>query len=75
MKTNLLQRVIFQVGRPVDIASIVFARISFGLLILWEVCRYFSHGWIHDYWIEPEFHFGYLGFGCCLLYTSPSPRD
>ncbi len=71
MKTNLLQRVIFQVGRPVDIASIVFARISFGLLILWEVCRYFSHGWIYDYWIEPEFHFGYLGFG----WLQPWPGD
>ena len=63
MKSVFLQRLLGHFASPVDIASIVFARICFGLLILWEVCRYFSHGWIYEYWIEPEFHFGYLGFG------------
>lgn len=51
-----------KLGKPVDIASIVFLRWIFGLIILWEVIRYFDHGWIHDYWIEPAFHFGYYGF-------------
>jgi hypothetical protein len=29
----------------------------------WEVWRYFSNGWIDGYFIAPEFHFTYYGFG------------
>jgi vitamin K-dependent gamma-carboxylase len=46
----------------VDIASLVFFRISFGLLMLCEVLRYFAHGWIARYWITPNFLFTYYGF-------------
>ena len=31
---------------PVDIASLVFFRIALGLILLWEVLRYFANGWI-----------------------------
>ena len=47
---------------PVDNASLVFFRIAFGLLMTWEVCRYFQRGWIARYWIEPQFFFSYYGF-------------
>jgi vitamin K-dependent gamma-carboxylase len=47
---------------PIDIASLVVFRIAFGGILLWEVLRYFSHGWIAAYWIEPDFHFTYPGF-------------
>ena len=47
----------------VDIGSIVLFRIAFGLIMLWEVARYFSYGWIEAYWIKPSFHFTYYGFG------------
>lgn len=47
---------------PVDIASLVFIRIAFGGILLWEVWRYFDQGWIADYWIEPSFNFTYYGF-------------
>jgi hypothetical protein len=47
---------------PVDIASLVAFRIAFGAIMLWEVLRYFSYGWIADYWIRPSFHFTYPGF-------------
>ena len=47
---------------PVDIASIVFFRIAFGLLIAWEVCRYFRNGWVFSHWIEPRILFKYYGF-------------
>ena len=50
-------------AEPVDIASLVLARVFFGLLMLWMVVRYFGKGWIGEYWIEPEFHFHYFGFG------------
>ncbi|MGI9083730.1 MAG: HTTM domain-containing protein [Aeromicrobium sp.] len=48
---------------PVDGASLAAFRIIFGLVALIEVFRYFSHGWIGRYWVEPEFHFTYVGFG------------
>ncbi len=48
--------------RPVDIASLVFFRIAFGLIMMIEVWRYFDHGWIDRYYIDPDFHFKYAGF-------------
>jgi len=48
---------------PVDIASIVVFRIAFGAILMWEVYRYFDHGWIDRYYVDPTFHFTYLGFG------------
>lgn len=48
---------------PVDIASLAYFRIAFGAIMLWEVWRYFDHGWIARYWIAPDFHFKYFGFG------------
>lgn len=47
---------------PVDIASLVYFRIAFGAIMLWEAIRYFQHGWIPRYWIEPTLHFTYYGF-------------
>ena len=60
-----------RLAEPVDIASLALARVFFGLLMLWMVIRYFGKGWIHKYWIEPEFHFGYFGFG----WVAPWPGD
>ena len=48
---------------PVDIASLVLFRIMFGAIMLWGVWRYFDHGWISRYYIEPVFHFKYYSFG------------
>ena len=47
---------------PVDIASLVYFRVAFGVIMLWEVWRYFDHGWIARYWIRPTLHFTYYGF-------------
>lgn len=47
---------------PTSIASLVYFRILFGVIMLWEVFRYFSHGWIHTYYIKPQFNFPYWGF-------------
>ena len=35
-------------AEPVDVASLVMARILFGLLMLWMVVRYFGKGWIEQ---------------------------
>jgi vitamin K-dependent gamma-carboxylase len=47
---------------PVDIASIIYFRIAFGLIMLWEVWRYFEYGWIKSYYIDPTVYFNYYGF-------------
>jgi vitamin K-dependent gamma-carboxylase len=47
---------------PVDIASLVYFRVAFGAIMLWEVWRYFDRGWIDRYYVEPTFYFTYYGF-------------
>jgi vitamin K-dependent gamma-carboxylase len=54
-----LQTWLFQ---PIDIASLVYFRVAFGVIMLWEVWRYFSQGWIGRYWIDPPCDFTYYGF-------------
>ena len=61
-KPSLLARVKRAAFAPVDIAALVFFRIAFGMLLTWEVCRYFAYGWIERYWITPPFLFKYYGF-------------
>ncbi|MFQ5982355.1 MAG: HTTM domain-containing protein [Woeseiaceae bacterium] len=46
----------------VDAASLAVFRIGFGVIMMWEVYRYFSNGWIESHYITPEFHFKYYGF-------------
>lgn len=47
----------------VDGASLAVFRMAFGITLAVEVCRFFAHGWIYRYYIEPNFHFTYMGFG------------
>jgi len=67
LKTSIYQKLF----EPSDIAILVYFRIAFGAIMLWEVFRYFDHDWIYDYWIEPTFHFTYYGFD----WLSPWPGD
>ncbi|NJM06824.1 HTTM domain-containing protein [Candidatus Gracilibacteria bacterium] len=46
----------------VDGASLALFRILFGVVMAWEVVRYFENGWIARYYIEPSFFFSYLPF-------------
>ena len=48
--------------QPTDGRRLACFRILFGLLMVWEVWRYFDHGWVERYYIEPEFFFTYYGF-------------
>lgn len=47
---------------PVSGQSLAVFRMFFGLVMLWEVQRYFQRGWINRYWIDPEFNFKYEWF-------------
>ena len=59
---SLLSRIQNRAFAPIDIASLVFFRIALGLLMAWEVCRYFKNESIYHYWLEPRFLFKYYGF-------------
>lgn len=65
---RILWRRLFE---PVDIASLVVFRISFGAIMFWEAWRYFQRGWIKRYWIDAGFHFTYFGFD----WVRPWPGD
>ena len=54
---------------PVDASSIVFFRILFGLIMLYEVSIYLSEDLIARYWLEPTHHFTYFPFD----FLSPLP--
>ena len=56
---------------PVDIASLIYFRVSFGALMVWELCRYLSGGRADSLWIKPEFHFKYYGFA----WVQPPPGN
>jgi len=60
--SSLIDTLAKRAFEPVDIASLIFFRIAFGLLMVWEVWRYFHYGWIASYWIAPRFLFKYYGF-------------
>ncbi len=56
---------------PVDAISLVFLRVSFGVIMLVEVWRFWDHGWIERYYIRPDFLFKYYGFE----WVHPWPGD
>ena len=47
---------------PTDVASVVVFRFGFGLLMFWEVTRYFYFGWVKDLYAKSQFHFQYEWF-------------
>jgi hypothetical protein len=61
-KVTVLQRLCAALFKPVDISFLVLFRIVFGGIMLWEVYRYFSYGWIARYFVEPAVTFPYYGF-------------
>jgi vitamin K-dependent gamma-carboxylase len=56
------KRFVRRLFEPTDAASVGAFRVMFGLLMLWEVFRFFQHDWIRRYYIDPQVHFTYLFF-------------
>jgi len=46
-------------NHPVSIAPLVLFRLSFGLIMLIEVIRFFQNSWIERYFINPQFYLPY----------------
>ncbi|MEL6178514.1 MAG: HTTM domain-containing protein, partial [Myxococcota bacterium] len=47
---------------PTDAASLVLFRILFGSLMALAAIRFMAYGWIEQLYIEPVYHFTYVGF-------------
>lgn len=48
--------------REVSIAPLIAFRIVIGFLFLFSTVRFVSNGWVKQLYIDPPFHFTYLGF-------------
>ena len=66
-----LRNIVERASEPCDAASLVFFRVTFGLILLWEAVRTFANGLIDSVYLEPRFHFTYLGFG----WVRPLPEE
>ena len=44
---------------PTDAASIAVFRMGFGVILMWEVWRYFDHNWIKAYFTGKDIYFTY----------------
>ncbi len=58
-----LDRLCQRLFAPVDIAVLVYFRLVFGAVMLWEVWRFATYGWITADFIDPTYHFTYYGLG------------
>lgn len=47
--------------RPVEASPLSVFRISFGLMMLISLIRFWSHGWINELYIRPKLSFSYYG--------------
>lgn len=57
-------------SRPVSAQSLAMFRIFLGALLVWDCWRFFKYDRVWRYWVEPEFHFTYPGFG----WVAPLPE-
>jgi len=50
------------VRSPVDAASLGVFRAAFGAMMIASVVRFWTKGWIAEFYVAPEMHFPYWGF-------------
>lgn len=51
-----------KLSRQIQITQIIYFRIAFGSLMVWEVIRFWVSDKVSRYYIKPEFMFKYFGF-------------
>ena len=59
---SLPKRIVDVLHRPVDGLWLALFRIGLGLCLLWQIWKYFSADLIHNFYVEPQFHFTWLLF-------------
>ena len=68
---SLKEKLIYKLMQPTDVASLVLFRVGFGLIMFWEISRYFYYGWVEDFYAKSQFHFQYKWF----QWIEPLPAD
>lgn len=59
---RVLDRIATTASQPVDGASAAIFRMIFGVLSFVAIVRFFVNDWIDALYVQPEFHFKYIGF-------------
>ncbi|TGK34377.1 HTTM domain-containing protein [Leptospira gomenensis] len=62
MREKLISNLVLRLSKTAPAWSLGVYRIVFGLLLFVVAFRYFSHGWIEKYFLEPQFHFKFFAF-------------
>jgi len=57
-------------SRPVSPLSLAAFRIALGALLIWDCWRFIKYDRIYRYFVAPDFHFSYAGFG----WVTPLPE-
>ena len=65
------EKLINKIQQPTDVASVVLFRVGFGLIMFWEISRYFYFGWVEEIYSKSQFHFRYQWF----QWIGPLPAD
>ncbi|TVZ51774.1 HTTM domain-containing protein [Dokdonia sp. Hel_I_53] len=58
----MIQQVKRYLNTQGEAAPLAVFRVSFGLLMLASLIRFWSYGWIEKFYISPSFHFTFYGF-------------
>jgi hypothetical protein len=60
--SSVLQNIKRKQHKEVSVAPLITFRIVFGLLMFFSIARFWWRGWITAVYVEPRFHFTYMGF-------------
>jgi hypothetical protein len=61
-QSSRFDRFLAQLHEPVSVQSLAVLRMAFGLIMAYDVWRFFLHDRISRYYVEPDFFFTYYGF-------------
>ncbi len=57
-----INKINYYIKRPTKAAPLAVFRVLFGLIMFISTVRFWYNGWIEKIYIDPKFHFHYLGF-------------
>lgn len=57
--------------QPVGVLPLIAFRIAFGVVMSLSIIRFIASGWVASQYIDPAFHFSYVGFA----WVKPLPGD
>ena len=58
----MIQRISKYINKESNPYPLAVYRIGFGLLVMFSIIRFWYNGWIESLYLEPSFHFSFLGF-------------